>query len=195
VECIYVACIRPLSFLFSCLQHTFRVVFQIRVRTSVHRWMACGYEKHQLKTRDRAGVNNSRSRVHCQFDSVLRIRNGRLDCWREREAYRCHVRAHASGRRHAARIYSPVRYPSTGALSRLINQSKLEDRRMVLSIIRLAWSSERRTIVYCIVGWMKPELNINICSIELTWDGKITKIWYDNEMRWIRITVWNGGDL
>jgi len=27
-------------------------------------------------------------------------------------------------------------------------------------------------------------ININICSIELKWDGKITKIWYDNEMRW-----------
>jgi len=26
-------------------------------------------------------------------------------------------------------------------------------------------------------------ININICSIELKWDGKITKIWYDNEMR------------
>jgi len=26
--------------------------------------------------------------------------------------------------------------------------------------------------------------NFNICSIELKWDGKITKIWYDNEMRW-----------
>jgi len=36
--------------------------------------------------------------------------------------------------------------------------------------------------------------NTNICSIELKWDGKITKIWYDNEMRWIRITVWKGGD-
>jgi len=34
-------------------------------------------------------------------------------------------------------------------------------------------------------------ININICSIELKWDGKITKILYDNEMRWIRITVWN----
>jgi len=31
-------------------------------------------------------------------------------------------------------------------------------------------------------------INFNICSIELKWDGKITKIWYDNEMRWIRIT-------
>jgi len=38
-------------------------------------------------------------------------------------------------------------------------------------------------------------ININICCIELKWDGKITKIWYDNEMRWIRITVWSGGDL
>jgi len=37
--------------------------------------------------------------------------------------------------------------------------------------------------------------NINICSIELKWNGKITKIWYGNEMRWIQITVWNGGDL
>jgi len=37
--------------------------------------------------------------------------------------------------------------------------------------------------------------NINNCSIELKWDGKITKMWYDNEMRWIRIMVWNGGDL
>jgi len=36
---------------------------------------------------------------------------------------------------------------------------------------------------------------INMCSMELKWDGKITKIWYDNEMRRIRITVWNGGDL
>jgi len=31
-------------------------------------------------------------------------------------------------------------------------------------------------------------ININICSIEVKWDGKLTKIWYDNEMRWIRIT-------
>jgi len=38
-------------------------------------------------------------------------------------------------------------------------------------------------------------ININICSIELKWDGKITKIWYNNEMRGIRIMVWNGGDL
>jgi len=38
-------------------------------------------------------------------------------------------------------------------------------------------------------------ININICYTEQKWDGKITKIWYDNEMRWIRITVWNGGDL
>jgi len=38
-------------------------------------------------------------------------------------------------------------------------------------------------------------ININICSIELRWDGKITKIWYDNEMRLIRITVRNGRDL
>jgi len=37
-------------------------------------------------------------------------------------------------------------------------------------------------------------ININICSIELLkWDGKITKIWYDNKIRWI--TVRNGGDL
>jgi len=28
-------------------------------------------------------------------------------------------------------------------------------------------------------------ININICSIELKWDGKITKIWNDNEMKWI----------
>jgi len=26
------------------------------------------------------------------------------------------------------------------------------------------------------------KININICSIELKWDGKITKIWYDNEI-------------
>jgi len=25
--------------------------------------------------------------------------------------------------------------------------------------------------------------NIKICSIELKWDGKKNKIWYDNEMR------------
>jgi len=37
-------------------------------------------------------------------------------------------------------------------------------------------------------------ISINICSIEIKWDGKKTKIWYDNEMRWTRITVWNGGD-
>jgi len=37
-------------------------------------------------------------------------------------------------------------------------------------------------------------VSINICSIEIKWDGK-NKIWDDNEMRWIRITVWNGGDL
>jgi len=33
----------------------------------------------------------------------------------------------------------------------------------------------------------------NICSTERK--CKITKIWCDNEIRWIRITVWNGGDL
>jgi len=38
-------------------------------------------------------------------------------------------------------------------------------------------------------------ININIYSVELKWDGKETIIWYDNDMRWIRITVWNGGDL
>jgi len=38
-------------------------------------------------------------------------------------------------------------------------------------------------------------LTLACCSIERKWDGKITKIWYDNEIRWIRITVWNGGDL
>jgi len=26
-------------------------------------------------------------------------------------------------------------------------------------------------------------INISICSIELKWDGNITKIWYNNEMR------------
>jgi len=38
-------------------------------------------------------------------------------------------------------------------------------------------------------------INIIICSIELKWDGKKTKMWYNNKMRWIWITVWNGGDL
>jgi len=38
-------------------------------------------------------------------------------------------------------------------------------------------------------------ININICSIELKWEGKITKLRYDNEIRWIRTTVWNRGDL
>jgi len=43
--------------------------------------------------------------------------------------------------------------------------------------------------------WLQFNINIDICSIELKWDGKKTKIWYNNEMRWIRITVWNGGGL
>jgi len=43
-------------------------------------------------------------------------------------------------------------------------------------------------------SWL-ANININVCSIELKWDGKITKVWYDNKMRWIRITVWNGGDF
>jgi len=30
-------------------------------------------------------------------------------------------------------------------------------------------------------------ININICSIKLKWDGKTTEMWYDNDMRWIRI--------
>jgi len=38
-------------------------------------------------------------------------------------------------------------------------------------------------------------LSINISSIELKWEGKINKRWYDNEMSWMRITVWNGRDL
>jgi len=38
-------------------------------------------------------------------------------------------------------------------------------------------------------------ININSCSIKLKWDGKTTEMWYDNEMRWIRIRKWNGGDL
>jgi len=57
---------------------------------------------------------------------------------------------------------------------------------------------ERRPIDYCRMKyvvlpasasvWMskfylKYNVNINICSIELKWDGKITKICYDNEMR------------
>jgi len=42
--------------------------------------------------------------------------------------------------------------------------------------------------------WGHCNININICSIELKWDDRITKIWYD-KMRWIRITVLNGGDL
>jgi len=41
---------------------------------------------------------------------------------------------------------------------------------------------------------LQKQININICSIELKWDGKMTKI-YDMITRWIRITVWNGGDL
>jgi len=46
----------------------------------------------------------------------------------------------------------------------------------------------------CQARYMHINININICSIELglKWDGKITKLWYENEMRWIRITVWNG---
>jgi len=49
---------------------------------------------------------------------------------------------------------------------------------------------------YSEICWLfLHNINIKICSIELKWDSKITKIWYDNIMRWIRITVWNGGDL
>jgi len=43
-----------------------------------------------------------------------------------------------------------------------------------------------------IITWFS-NININIYSIELKWDGKITK--YDNEMRWIQTMVWNAGDL
>jgi len=38
-------------------------------------------------------------------------------------------------------------------------------------------------------------INIDICSIKLKWDGKPTEMWYDNEMKWIRISKWNRGDL
>jgi len=34
-----------------------------------------------------------------------------------------------------------------------------------------------------------------IYSIEIKWDGKKTKMRDDNAMRWIRIIVWNGGDI
>jgi len=56
----------------------------------------------------------------------------------------------------------------------------------------LAGDTMRRRLI---LSALAANININICSIELKWDGKITKIWYDNEMRWKRITVWNGGDL
>jgi len=45
------------------------------------------------------------------------------------------------------------------------------------------WSKMRNSVLEEI-GEMK--LEDTICSIELKWDGKITKIWYDDEMRWIR---------
>jgi len=47
----------------------------------------------------------------------------------------------------------------------------------------------------CTVGCMYLLKNISICSVEIKWDGKKTKIWDDNEMRWIRTTVWNGGSV
>jgi len=45
------------------------------------------------------------------------------------------------------------------------------------------------------VKTMRSNISINICPIELKWVGKISKMWYDNEMSWIRITVRNWGDL
>jgi len=80
-----------------------------------------------------------------------------------------------------------------------------------LSVRFEIWSSDRRREIWklilrvdlrfqmcaldiCYEIW-ELDININICSIELKWDGKITKIRYDNEIRWIRITVWNGRDL
>jgi len=37
---------------------------------------------------------------------------------------------------------------------------------------------------WLVFGTVTTNININICSGELKWDGKKTKIWYDNEMRW-----------
>jgi len=62
--------------------------------------------------------------------------------------------------------------------------------------MKVNWSSQQRK-------WLPPaavsvarrysniNINTNICSIELKRDGKITKTWHDNEMRWKRIKLWN----
>jgi len=36
-----------------------------------------------------------------------------------------------------------------------------------------------------VVGQAKQNININICSLEIKWDGQITRLWYDNEIRCI----------
>jgi len=61
----------------------------------------------------------------------------------------------------------------------------------------LLWLCRHRIMLigYVVSQGILNNITIKICSIELKWDGKITKIWYDGEIRWIRITVWNGGDL
>jgi len=48
--------------------------------------------------------------------------------------------------------------------------------------------------VAALARWLMTRLtdmNIFNCSIEIEWDGKKSEIWYDNEMKWIRLTVWN----
>jgi len=42
-----------------------------------------------------------------------------------------------------------------------------------------------RSISATCLAYLYEITSINICAIEIKWDGKITKIWYDNEMRWI----------
>jgi len=58
---------------------------------------------------------------------------------------------------------------------------------------KIAWSTPCGKIT--MAWYLICNININICSIKLKWDGKTTEMWYDNEMRWIRIRKWNGGDL
>jgi len=41
------------------------------------------------------------------------------------------------------------------------------------------------TMLICLECSIRLHINIIIYSIELKWDSKITKIWYDNEMRWM----------
>jgi len=69
---------------------------------------------------------------------------------------------------------------------------------IAILLLQLTCTNEALSGNPCCINANHPyiiNININIWTIELKWDGKITKMRYDNEMRWKRITVWNGGDL